>query len=93
MLYREGYLDEQITKKLEDLFFEGLSDLDTSNEQFRLNVRDGIRSLLPLFKFILEQYFIDDPSEIDSNKVLRRNTMSAVNLVKPLFKYGLELLE
>ena len=88
-------LGEQITKKLEDLFFEGLSDLDTSNEKFRLNVRDGIRSLLPLFKFILEQYGINDPSGIDmySNEVLRRNMMSAVNLVKPLVKYALELIE
>ena len=38
-------LGEQITRKLEDLFLEGSSDLATSNEQFRLNVRDGIRSL------------------------------------------------
>ena len=52
--------DEQIIKKLGDLIFEGLSDLDTNNEQFRLNVRVGLHLMKPLFKLMLEPGAAED---------------------------------
>ena len=83
--------DEQIIKKLGDLIFEGLSDLDTNNEQFRLNVRVGLHLMKPLFKLMLERHGISDPSEIDTNEEFRRIVMIGIDIMKPLFKYALEL--